>query len=115
MSPYNYYTAAPKTLDTVMEAVNRTQIQWVHWAQFMESTAGYDPYGLIEHVNGNVKAAFNALKIYADMPVWRYESTFSKENTGLKSMVSSSDDKISLAIWNNNSPRRGKRRQVCEN
>lgn len=104
MSPYNYYTAAPKTLDTVMEAVNRTQIQWVHWAQFMESTAGYDPYGLIEHVNGNVKAAFNALKIYADMPVWRYESTFSKENTGLKSMVSSSDDKISLAIWNNNSP-----------
>ena len=74
MSPYNYYTAAPKTLDTVMEAVNRTQIQWVHWAQFMESTAGYDPYGLIEHVNGNVKAAFNALKIYADMPVWRYES-----------------------------------------
>lgn len=104
MSPYNYYTAAPKTLDTVMEAVNRTQIQWLHWAQFMESTAGYDPYGIIEHVGGNVKAVFNALKIYADMPVWRYESAFSKDNTGLKSVVSSTDDKIALVVWNNNSP-----------
>lgn len=102
-SPYNYYGGAWQTIDGLMEAINRSTIQWIYWAQFMESTGGYDPYGLIEHVGGNVKAPFNALKIYADMPVWRYDSYFAPDSDGLQSLVSSTDDKIGILLWNTNS------------
>lgn len=120
-SPFNYYAGAWKTLDGLMEAVNRTSVQWVYWAQFMESTGGYDPYGMIEKDGGNVKAAYNAMKIYMDMPVWRYDvkidgkqsmhdlmphgetAKFSYGDSGLQSMVSSDGDKISILLWNTNS------------
>lgn len=101
-SPYNYFEGAWHTLDGLMEAVDRTSIQWIYWAQFMESTGGYDPYGMIEHVGGNIKAPFNAMKMYIDMPVWRYESVLSSEDSGLETLVSSSDDKIGILIWNTN-------------
>lgn len=101
-SPYNYFGGAWRTIDGLMEAVNRTTIQWIYWAQFMESTGGYDPYGMIEKDGGNVKAPFNAMKIYMDMPVWRYNVTFSKDE-GLQSLVSADDDKIGVLIWNTNS------------
>ncbi len=120
-SQFNYYKGAWQALDGLMEAVNRTSIQWVYWAQFMESTGGYDPYGMIEKDGGNVKAAFNAMKIYMDMPVWRYDVTidgkqamhdlmpdgataqFNYGDSGLQSIVSSDDDKIGILIWNTNS------------
>ena len=101
-SSFNYYAGAWQTFDGLMEAVDRTSIQWIYWAQFMESTGGYDPYGIIEHVNGHVKAAYNALKIYADMPVWRYDASLSDENAGLRAYVSASDDKIGVVLYNVN-------------
>lgn len=101
-SPFNYYEGAWQTLDGLMEAVNRTSIQWVYWAQFMESTGGYDPYGLIEKDGGNVKAAYNAIKIYMDMPVWRYSAQTSRDD-GLQTLVSSDGEKIGILIWNTNS------------
>lgn len=101
-SAFNYYGAASDTIDGIMEIVDRTSVQLVSWAQFMESTGGYDPYGLIEKVNGSVKAAYNAIKIYQDMPVWRYDSSFSNNNAGLNSLVSATDDKISILVWNEN-------------
>lgn len=101
-SNFNYYQGAWMTFDGLMEAVNRTSVQWIYWAQFMESTGGYDPYGLIEHVNGNIKAAYNAVKIYADMPVWRYEATVSEKNTGLETLISTDGDKIGIVIYNTN-------------
>lgn len=101
-SSFNYYGAASDTINCIMEVVDRTSVQLVSFAQFMESTGGYDPYGLVEHVTGNVKAAYNAIKIYQDMPIWRYESTFSNEYAGLKSLVSSTDDKIGILVWNEN-------------
>lgn len=104
-SAFNYYGAAADTLDAVMEVVDRTSVQWVYWAQFMESTAGHDPYGMIEHEKGNVKAAFNAIKIYADMPVWRYDSSVSGDENQLKTLVSSTDEKISILIWNTDGSR----------
>lgn len=100
-SPYNYYNGAPDILDGIMEAVDRTSIQWVYWAQFMESTAGYDPYGLITK-DGKIKAVYNALKAYQDMPVWRYDATLSDPNANIKSLVSSDDDKIAILLWNQN-------------
>ena len=101
-SAFNFFGAASDTIECIMEAVNRTSIQLVSWAQFMESTGGYDPYGLIEHVDGKVKAAYNALKIYQDMPVWRYDGSFSDNSSGLQSLVSSTNDKIGILLWNSN-------------
>jgi hypothetical protein len=98
LSPYNTSEGAVKSLTGLMKAVERTDVQYVHWAQFMESTAGFDPYGIIDKA-GNVKAPYNALKIYADMPVWRYKTTDSAR-TGLSSLASATDDKISLLVWN---------------
>ena len=100
-SPFNYYASSAETLNALMEIIDRTSVQWVYWAQFMESTAGNEPYGLIEHNSGHVKAPFNALKIYADMPVWRYDGAFSKNNKGLETLVSADENKISILIWNN--------------
>ena len=100
-SPYNYYGGASDTLDAIMEAVDRTSIQWIYWAQFMESTAGYDPYGLIT-IDGKIKAAYNAIKAYQDMPVWRYEANLSETNSGIRTLVSSDDDKIGILLWNQN-------------
>ena len=100
-SSYNYYGGASDTLDAIMEAVDRTSIQWVYWAQFMESTSGYDPYGLISK-DGRIKAAYNAIKAYQDMPVWRYDASLSDPNAGIRTIVSSDDDKISILLWNQN-------------
>ncbi len=99
-SDFNFYPGAYKTIDGLLEAVERTNVQWLSWAQFMET--GGDPYGLVNYKDGRVKAAYNALKIYNDMPVWRYNGTFSDNNAGLKTLVSSSDDKIGILIWNEN-------------
>lgn len=95
-SSFNKYHAASRTLDAVMEAVERTDVQWVHWAQFMESTVGDDPYGLI-YKNGGVKSSYNALKMYADMPVWRYEIDCGEN---VRAICSADEDKISVLLWN---------------
>ena len=95
-SAFNKYHAASRTLDAVMEAVERTDVQWVHWAQCMESTVGHDPYGLI-YQNGSVKAAYNAIKIYNDMPVWRYSAD---QGENVRVICSADEDKISVLLWN---------------
>lgn len=95
-SAFNKYHAASRTLDAVMEVVERTDVQWVHWAQFMESTVGDDPYGLI-FKNGAVKSSYNALKMYADMPVWRYEIDCGEN---VRAVCSADEDKISVLLWN---------------
>ena len=106
VSPGNYYIGAIRTLKGLMETVDRSTVQWIHWAQFMEATYNYDPYGLI-HEDGTIKAAYNALKIYMDMPVWRYDVSESKSGTGISTLVSSDDDKIAILIMNSNEPKNG--------
>lgn len=102
-SPYNFYSGGWNTLNGIMEAVERTSVQWIHWAQFMESTGGYDPYGMIDQ-KGNIKAPFNAMKIYNDIPVWRYRTTASVNGAGssegIEALVASTDDKIGYLFWN---------------
>ena len=96
-SEFNTYKGAEKTLTAIMDVVERTDVQWAHWAQFMESTVGADPYGLISR-NGHVKAAYNALKMYDDMPVWRYD--VSGLPNGLKAVFSANDTKMGYLVWN---------------
>lgn len=96
-SEFNTYRAAQKTLTAIMDVVERTDVQWAHWAQFMESTCGADPYGLIFR-DGHVKAAYNAIKIYNDAPVWRYSVRGAQ--SGLKAVCSADETKIGYIVWN---------------
>ncbi len=102
-SSFNKNYGAVKTLDSIMEIAERTSVQWIYWAQYMESTVGDEPYGLIEHREGNVKAPYNAIKIYNDMPTLRYRAEIKseKEDTdGIKTLVSSEDGRVGVLIWN---------------
>lgn len=96
-SEFNTYKGAEKTLTAIMDVVNRTDVQWAHWAQFMESTVYDDPYGLV-FKNGHVKAAYNAGKMYNDMPVWRYN--VSGMPNGLSAVFSANDTKMGYLVWN---------------
>ncbi len=106
-SQFNTYVGGQKTLSAIMEVVERTDVQWAHWAQFMESTCGDDPYGLI-FKNGHVKAAYNAVKMYNDMPVWRYKVNKSSEDDSVRAVCSANDEKIGYLIWNTS----GREKQV---
>lgn len=101
LSPFNTHVGASNTMRAIMEVVDRSSVQWVYWAQFMESTGGYDPYGLI-HQDGTVKAAYNTIKAYMDMPVWRYSVEADSTESGVSVLVSSTDDKIGILIYNEN-------------
>lgn len=99
---FNYYYGAQMTLDGLFEAVDRSSIQLINWAQLLSvANSKNDAYGLIDRF-GNPKAAYNAIKIYQDMPVWRYSTSISEPDSGLRSVVSSNDNKISILIWNQN-------------
>ncbi|MDD5570369.1 MAG: T9SS type A sorting domain-containing protein [Bacteroidales bacterium] len=97
-SPFNFYAAAARTFETMNVILNRTDVTMIHWAQFMESTFGDDPYGMIRK-DGHRKAAFNAFKIYADMPVERNSATITNGN--IKGWASSDTHKVCLVFWNN--------------
>ncbi len=102
-APFNFYTGAANTLDAAFEVVDRTSVQLISWAQLLSvNNLQNDPYGLITQ-DGQPKAAFNALRIYQDMPVWRYQTKVS-DDSGIRCATSSSNDKISIVLWNNNSP-----------
>ena len=99
---FNYYYGAQMTLDGLFEAVDRSSIQLVNWAQLLSvANSKNDAYGLIDRF-GKPKAAYNAIRIYQDMPVWRYTSTIDKDDSGLQTVVSSDNNKISILIWNQN-------------
>ncbi len=102
-STFNKSYGAVKTLDSIMEISNRTSVQWIYWAQFMESTFGEDPYGLIEHIEGKVKAPFNAIKMFNDMPTLRYKMTVENGKTkasGLSTLLSKEDGRVGILVWN---------------
>ena len=96
-SPMNFHPAASRTLESLFMLLEHTDIEMVNWAQFMESTWGDDSYGLIRK-DGHRKAAFNAFKIYADMPEERTELTLNK--AGIKGMSSIDQHKACLVLWN---------------
>ena len=97
-SAMNYYASAAKTFETMNVVLKRTDVTFVNWAQFMESTFGDDPYGIIRK-DGHRKAVFNAFKIYADMPVERNPVII--PNRYINGWASSSEHKACLLFWNN--------------
>jgi len=99
-SPNNKYEAAARNLDQIYDIVSKTDITMAHWAQFMESTAGDDSYGIIRK-DGHKKAAFNAFKIYADMSEDRVAA--SAGNPLVNIMASTDRHRISTVIWSSDS------------
>ena len=101
-SPFNTYRGAARTFTGLDEVINRTSVQLVSWAQLMSVNSNKnDAYGIIDKY-GNIKASYNALKIYQDMPVWRYDISNSDPNSGIKAYLASDNDKISILLWNTN-------------
>jgi hypothetical protein len=92
-APCNVYSAAANVLDKCNMLLGWTDITRVNWAQFMN--AGTDGMGLIDW-NGNRRAAFNAFKIYADMPVQRVNLT---ADGGTEGFASSNAHKACVALW----------------
>ncbi|MBC8083791.1 MAG: T9SS type A sorting domain-containing protein [Hymenobacter sp.] len=96
-SPANFAPAAAKTLDAIARVLPYTDVTLYSWAQFMESTFGDDSYGLIRK-DGRKKAMYNALKLYADMPVERY--AVSNPSPSLRALASADDHKAAVVVWN---------------
>lgn len=96
-SAFNFYKSASRVFDVLSTVLDRTEITYAHWAQFMESTFGDDSYGMIRK-DGHRKAPFNAFKIYADLPEER--TSVSTSGGSLGSFASTSAHKAGLLLWN---------------
>ena len=97
-SDLHHYKGAYQTLNRINDILSRTDINFVHWAQFME-TGGSDQLGTIQS-NGQRLAVFNALKVFGDMPVDRKTLKLLTNNSALVGMASSNNHKAAILIWN---------------
>ncbi len=93
-APTVRFTQAAIILDQIAMLVDQTDITRVHWAQFMES--GYDTLGVVD-IDGHRRAAYNAFKLYAMMPVDRRALDTSSSLPGL---ASSDAHTASVLLWN---------------
>ncbi|MDD9955173.1 MAG: hypothetical protein OXP68_03030 [Anaerolineaceae bacterium] len=93
-APTVRYTQAAIILDHIAMLVDQTDITRVHWAQFMES--GYDTLGVVD-IDGHRRAAYNAFKLYAMMPVDRRALDVSGPLSGL---ASSDAHTAAVLLWN---------------
>lgn len=96
-SIHNHYRIVPHIFDLIKDVLKTTDVILLSWAQFMESTFRDDAYGII-FANGHVKAAFNALKVYADMPVERATTEVGYE--GIASLASADKNRACTVLWN---------------
>ncbi len=93
-SPVVRYTQAALILDHIARLVDEPDITRVHWAQFMDSSV--DTLGVVS-LDGHRRAAYNAFKLYAMMPVDRRSVTV----PGSLSALASTDAHTSgLLLWN---------------
>lgn len=93
-SPVVRYTQAALILDHIARLVDEPDITRVHWAQFMDSSV--DTLGVVS-LDGHRRAAYNAFKLYAMMPVDRRLV----ETAGALSALASTDAHTSgLLLWN---------------
>lgn len=98
----NKYAIAPKMFDLISETLKAPDITMVNWAQFMESTAGDDAYGII-HRNGRKKAAYNVFKIYADLPEERVVADWGDDweaGQEIGVLASANAHKAGVVLWN---------------
>ncbi|MCY4061265.1 MAG: hypothetical protein OXG53_02735 [Chloroflexi bacterium] len=93
-APVVRYTQAALILDHIARLVDEPDITRVHWAQFMDSSV--DTLGVVS-LDGHRRAAYNAFKLYAMMPVDRR----AVEVSGSLSALASTDAQTSsLLLWN---------------
>ncbi len=93
-APTVRYTQAAIILDQIAMLVDQPDVTRVHWAQFMES--GYDTLGVID-LEGHRRAAYNAFRLYAMMPVDRRAITTSRSLSGLASTDAHTS---AVLLWN---------------
>ncbi len=94
-APTVRFTQAAIILDHIAMLVDQTDITRVHWAQFMES--GYDTLGVVD-IDGHRRAAYNAFKLYAMMPVDR--RALDVISGSLSGLASSDAHTASVLLWN---------------
>lgn len=101
-SPLNHFEIAPRIFDVISEVLKASDVTIANWAQFMESTAGDDAYGLI-HRDGQKKAAYHVFKIYADMPEERVLADWGDDWESAQeigTLASGNSDKVGVVLWN---------------
>ena len=94
LAPVVRYTEAAIILDLIAKLVDQTDITRVHWAQFMDSSV--DTLGVVS-LDGHRRAAYNAFKLYAMMPVDRRTVALSKS---LSALASTDAHTSGLLLWN---------------
>ena len=94
LSPVVRYAQAALILDHIANLVDQTDITRVHWAQFMDSSV--DTLGVVS-LDGHRRAAYNAFKLYAQMPVDRRAVEASKS---LSALASTDAHTSGLLLWN---------------
>lgn len=89
---------ARHALNQVKEISEQFQdVQMWHWAMFLN--ASNTGLGLVDY-DGKKKAVYNAMKIFADMPVERY--TLDIADGEIAGLASRTAEKGALVVWNNN-------------
>ena len=94
LAPVVRYTQAALILDHIAKLVDQTDITRVHWAQFLDSSV--DTLGVVS-LDGHRRAAYNAFKLYAMMPVDRRTVAVSKP---LSALASTDAYTSGLLLWN---------------
>lgn len=93
----NRHGIASRMFDVFAAMLRSHDVPQASWAQFMESTAGDDAYGII-HRDGRRKAAYNAFRIWADLPEDRAAVEGADSAVGM--LASASARRACLAAWN---------------
>ena len=94
LAPLVRYSEAAIVLDLIANLVDQPDITRVHWAQFMDSSV--DTLGVVS-LDGHRRAAYNAYKLYAMMPVDRRAVTVSK---ALSALAATDAHTSGLLLWN---------------
>lgn len=93
-APVVRYTQAALILDHIARLVDEPDITRAHWAQFMDSSV--DTLGVVS-LDGHRRAAYNAFKLYAMMPVDRRLVEVSRP---LSALASTDAYASGLLLWN---------------
>ncbi len=94
----NFHAICPSMLDLFDDLLNITDITMVNWTQFMDIDFNTHAFGLVNR-DGRVKASYNALKCYSDMPEERVSVTTSSRRI-LRAFASADSNKAAVLAWN---------------
>lgn len=93
-SAVDRYTMAPEVLDSINALLPETDVTDINWAQFMDDALG------IVNSDGRITAAYNALRLYARMPVERVQVKVEPSLYQGHAMASTDGHTASVLLWN---------------